>query len=65
MTTELLHAYLRNHPLFAGVEKDGMDDAAALLKIRNVYKGEIINYGINDSSKLFLLVQGKENFPVF
>lgn len=59
MTSELKYVYLKNHPLFAHVAEQKISEAAEVMKIRNVYRGETLSYGDGGFSKIYLLIQGK------
>ncbi|HZE84518.1 MAG TPA: Crp/Fnr family transcriptional regulator [Puia sp.] len=59
MSQEIKFVYLKNHPLFANVCDQKIRDACSLAKIRTVYRGETLDYGSGDYTKLYLLVKGK------
>ncbi|CAN5834134.1 Crp/Fnr family transcriptional regulator [soil metagenome] len=59
MYEEVKYIYLKSHPLFANAGEQLIKDAAALMKVRTIAKGENINYGEGAYSKIYLLIQGK------
>jgi CRP/FNR family transcriptional regulator len=65
MTNELKYAYLKNHPLFANISEQKINDAAAVVKTKTVYRGETVSYGDGGYSKVFLLIQGKVKIAEF
>jgi len=65
MTTETTCDYLQNHPLFANVSKEKILEAASLVRIRTVYRGETISFGDGAFSKIFLLISGKIKIAEF
>lgn len=65
MTTEIKYVYLKNHPLFANTSEQKISEAALLMKIKTVYRGETVSYGDGDFSKIYLLIQGKIKIAEF
>jgi CRP/FNR family transcriptional regulator, cyclic AMP receptor protein len=65
MTNELKYAYLKNHPLFANISEQKINEAAAVMKIKTVYRTETVNYGDGGYSKIYLLIQGKVKIAEF
>jgi CRP/FNR family transcriptional regulator len=65
MTTEIKYVYLKNHPLFANVCEQKISEAASVMKIKTVYRGETVSYGDGEFSKIFLLIQGKIKIAEF
>jgi CRP/FNR family transcriptional regulator len=65
MTSEIKYVYLKNHPLFVNVNEQKISEAAALMKVRTVYRGETLGYGEGEFSKLYLLIQGKVKIAEF
>jgi len=59
MYEEVKYIYLKSHPLFANAGEQLTKDAAGLMKVRTIIKGENINYGEGAFSKIYLLIQGK------
>lgn len=59
MTTEIKYVYLKNHPLFANTSEQKTSEAASLMKVKTVYRGETVSFGDGDFSKIYLLIQGK------
>ena len=65
MTSEIKYVYLKNHPLFANTSEQKISEAASLMKIKTVYRGETVSYGDGDFSKIYLLIQGKVKIAEF
>lgn len=59
MSDELKYFYLKNHPLLASLPEQKLAAVAAMVKMRTVYRGEIISYGEPGFSKIHFLVKGK------
>jgi CRP/FNR family transcriptional regulator, cyclic AMP receptor protein len=59
MSDEMKYFYLRNHPMLASLPEQKLTEAAALARIRTVYRGEIIGYGDTGYTKIYFLVKGK------
>ncbi|OQP57229.1 hypothetical protein A3860_11775 [Niastella vici] len=59
MSQEIKYAYLKSHPLFAHESEQLINDTCLLAKVKTIYRGETINYGEGEYSKIFLLIQGK------
>jgi CRP/FNR family transcriptional regulator len=59
MSEEMKFVYLKNHPLLACLPEQKLAAAAALAKMRTVYRGEIISYGETGYTKIHFLVKGK------
>lgn len=59
MSDEMKHFYLRNHPMLASLPEQKLAEAAALARLRTVYRGEIIGYGDKGYTKIHFLVKGK------
>src|SRR5690242_16728883 len=59
MSEEMKYFYLKSHPLLASLPEQKLAEAAALAKIRTVYRGEIIGYGEAAYTKIHFLVKGK------
>ena len=53
------YIYLRNHPLMSSLTEQKLKDAAAIAKLRTVYRGEVISYGEAGYTKIHFLVKGK------
>ncbi|HEX2605847.1 MAG TPA: Crp/Fnr family transcriptional regulator [Flavisolibacter sp.] len=51
--------YLRSFPLFCNLSEGQLVDVNSHMKFRQIYKGEVINYGSVESSKIFFLIKGK------
>jgi CRP/FNR family transcriptional regulator len=65
MTSEIKYVYLKNHPLFAGISEQKIAEAASVMKVKTVYRGETLNYGSGEFSKVYLLIQGKVKIAEF
>jgi CRP/FNR family cyclic AMP-dependent transcriptional regulator len=59
MSEEMKYFYLKNHPLLSSLTEQKMKEAAALSKLRTVYRGEIIGYGEAGYTRIHFLVKGK------
>ena len=59
MSEEMKYFYLKNHPLLASLPEQKMSAAAAMAKMKTVYRGEIIGYGETGYTKIHFLVKGK------
>jgi CRP/FNR family transcriptional regulator, cyclic AMP receptor protein len=59
MSEEMKYFYLRNHPLLASLPEQKLKEAAAMARIRTVYRGEIIGYGETAITRIHFLVKGK------
>jgi CRP/FNR family transcriptional regulator, cyclic AMP receptor protein len=59
MSDEMKYFYLRHHPMLASLSEQKLAEAAAVARIRTVYRGEIIGYGETGHTKIHFLVKGK------
>jgi len=59
MYNEVKYVYLKSHPLFSNMPERQLNEACELMKVKTVYRGETIDYGDGDYSKLYLLIKGK------
>ncbi|MEO8770227.1 MAG: Crp/Fnr family transcriptional regulator [Ferruginibacter sp.] len=59
MYNELKYVYLKSHPLFSNLSERQLNEASELMKVKTVYRGETIDYGVGDYSKIYLLIKGK------
>ena len=59
MTDDMKYIYLRNHPLMSSLTEQKLKDAAAIAKMRTVYRGEVVSYGEAGYTKIHFLVKGK------
>lgn len=59
MSQEIKYVYLKNHPLFANVPDNKIQEACNMAKVRTIYRGETIGYGDGSYSKIYLLIKGK------
>src|ERR1041385_6352440 len=59
MYEEIKYSYLKTHPLFANVSEQKIIEASAMVKVKTIYRGETLNYGEGNYSKVFLLIKGK------
>lgn len=59
MSDEMKYFYLKNHPMLASLPEQKLAQAAALVRVRTVYRGEIIGYGDAGCTKIHFLVKGK------
>lgn len=59
MSEEMKYFYLKNHPMLASLSEQKLVAAAALAKMKTVYRGELISYGEAGYTKIHFLVKGK------
>jgi len=59
MSDEIKYAYLKSHPLFANASEQNIKDASNLAKVKTAFRGETLNYGAGNYSKIYLLIKGK------
>jgi CRP/FNR family transcriptional regulator, cyclic AMP receptor protein len=59
MSDEIKYAYLKSHPLFTGADEQKIIEACSMIKVKTVFRGEILSYGEGDYSKVYLLIKGK------
>lgn len=50
---------MKSHQLFSNVAENKIKEACHLLKVKTVYRGETLNYGEGDYSKIYFLIKGK------
>ena len=65
MNTEIKYVYLQAHPLFSNVSEQKIIEAASVMKVKTVIRGESLSYGDVDYSKIYLLVNGKIKLATF
>ena len=65
MTPDIKKTHLLNHPLFAKVSQKNIADAAGMMKLKTVQRGETISYGDGAFSKIYLLFHGKVKLASF
>jgi len=59
MSDEMKYFYLKSHPMLALLCEQKLKDAAAVAKLRTVYRGEQISYGEGGYTRVHFLVKGK------
>ena len=59
MSEEMKYFYLKNHPMLASLSEQKLMAAAAMAKMKTVYRGEIISYGETGYTRIHFLVKGK------
>jgi CRP/FNR family cyclic AMP-dependent transcriptional regulator len=59
MSEEMKYFYLKNHPMLSSLTEQKLKEAAAVSKIRTVYRGEMISYGEAGYTRIHFLVKGK------
>ncbi len=59
MSEEMKYFYLKNHPMLASLSEQKLVAAAALAKMKTVYRGELISYGETGYTRIHFLVKGK------
>ena len=65
MTPDIKQVQLLNHPLFAKASQKYITDAAGMMKLKTVQRGETISYGDGAFSKIYLLFHGKVKLASF
>jgi CRP/FNR family transcriptional regulator len=65
MATENDYLKFRSHPLFANLAEQKMTEAESLMRLRTVYRGEVIKFGYGEFSKIYLLINGKIKIAQF
>ena len=59
MSDEMKYFYLKSHPMLALLSEQKLKEAAAVTRIRTVYRGEQVSYGEGGYTRLHFLVKGK------
>ena len=59
MSNEIKYVYLKSQPLFINCDEQLLKELCATVKIKTVYRGETIEYGTGDYSKIYFVVKGK------
>ena len=59
MSEEMKYIYLKNHPLFANLSEQAVKDACLQVKVKTIFRGENVGYGVGAYSKIYLLIQVK------
>ncbi len=59
MSQEIKYVYLKSHPLFANMPEQKVQEACLLARVKTIYRGEAIDYGDSNYSKIYLLIKGK------
>lgn len=59
MSEEMKYFYLKNHPMLALLSEQQLKAAAAVARLRTVYRGEQINYGEGGYTRVHFLIKGK------
>jgi CRP/FNR family transcriptional regulator len=58
MPQEIKFVYLKNHPLFAELPEEKIKDACSVMKIKTARRGEQLDYGYGDYTRIYLLIKG-------
>lgn len=59
MCIETKYLYLKSHPLFNEMDEARLTGILPLLKVYTAYRGESINYGSGEFSRIYFIVKGK------
>ena len=59
MSEEIKYYYLKNHPLFSTLSEQQMKSVCAVVKVKTVFRGELISYGEGSYSRIYFLIKGK------
>ncbi|HRH50591.1 MAG TPA: Crp/Fnr family transcriptional regulator [Panacibacter sp.] len=59
MCIETKYIYLRSHPLFSELNEIQLAEISTLVKVHTAYRGESVDYGDGDFSKIYFVVKGK------
>jgi CRP/FNR family transcriptional regulator, cyclic AMP receptor protein len=59
MLDEMRLFYLKSLPLFQHLSEQQLKEVEAFVKFKQVYRGETINYGSAEFSKIFFVIKGK------
>ena len=65
MATETDYIKLRSHPLFANLTEQKISEVESVMRLKTVYRGEVIKFGYGEFSKIYLLVSGKIKIAQF
>ena|SRR5438552_332545 len=59
MCIETKYIYLKSNSLFEELDETKLMELSTVVKVQNLYRGESINYGDGDYSKIYFVVKGK------
>jgi CRP/FNR family transcriptional regulator len=59
MCIETKYIYLKSNSLFKELDETKLMELSTVVKVHNLYRGESINYGDGDYSKIYFVVKGK------
>lgn len=59
MSIETKYIYLKSHPLCSDVDESKLMQLCTVVKVHNVCKTDVIDYGDGAYSKIYLIVKGK------
>jgi len=59
MCIETKYIYLKSNSLFKELDETKLTELSTVLKVHNIYRGESINYGEGEFSKIYFVVKGK------
>src|SRR5215831_12906667 len=59
MCIETKYLYLKSNSFFKELDENKLMDLSTVVKAHNVYRGESINYGDGEYSKIYFVVKGK------
>jgi CRP/FNR family transcriptional regulator, cyclic AMP receptor protein len=59
MSIETNYIYLKSNSLFKELDETKLMELSTVVKVQNVYRGQSINYGDGDYTKIYFVVKGK------
>lgn len=59
MSNEIKYVYLKSQPLFINCDEQLLKELCSVAKVKTVYRGEAIEYGAGEYSKIYFVVKGK------
>lgn len=59
MFDEMRSFYLKSLPIFRNLQEQQIKEISSLVKFKQVYRGETINYGSGKFSKIYFVIKGK------
>jgi len=59
MFDEMRSFYLKTMPVFRNLSEEQLAEVGAIVKFKQVYRGQAIDYGVGEFSKIYLVLKGK------
>ena len=59
MFDEMRSFYLKSLPIFRCLPEQQLNEIGSVVKFKQVYRGETINYGSGEFSKIYFVIKGK------